>query len=367
MQERKPSILFVDDEQVTRESISMFINRVSSENFICADGKEALETYKNNKIDIILSDINMPQMNGIELAKKIKEINPEQAIILVTAHNDSEHLLDAINLGVDGYIIKPIFVDKLFDKIMEVYEKISLKQKVIDQQKIIIQQEKMVSMGEMVGNIAHQWRQPLNALGSLITNLHIKYDSQTIDQAFYERFFEKSDFLIQKMSETIEDFSNFFKPDKSKQVFEIKSFINDSVKFFKETINDKNIDIKINVSNELEINNYKNELMQVIMNVLKNSYDAYTENEIQNKTIDIDLYLENDRVVISLQDYAGGIDESILDRVFEPYFTTKHKADGTGIGLYMCKMIIENSMNGFIKMENNKNGILTTISLSKQN
>ena len=365
MENKKPSVLFVDDESFTRESIKLFLERITDKCFVCANGREALEVYKNNNIDIVLSDINMPELNGIELSKKIKEINPNQAILLVTAHSDSQYLIEAINLGLDGYVIKPILVDKLYEKITEVYEKITLKQKVIEQQKIIIQQEKMVSMGEMVGNIAHQWRQPLNALGSLITNLHIKYDSNTINQEFYERFFDKSDFLIQKMSETIEDFSNFFKPDKDIQRFGVNKTINESIKFFRDTIYTDDINFEFESLNEVEISNYKNELVQVIMNIFRNSYDAYIENDNKEKPMSIKSYLDRDMVYIIIEDKAGGIPKDKINRVFEPYYTTKHKSEGTGIGLYMSKMIIENSMHGSIKINNTKDGVCTTISLSK--
>jgi signal transduction histidine kinase len=363
LQNKKPTVLFVDDEFFKRESIKLILERITEKYFVCANIREALEIYKNNDIDIVFCDINMPELNGIEFSKKIKEINSNQAIVLVAALNDSKKLIDAIVLDLDGYLVKPISGDKLSKKITEIYEKVILKQKVREQQKIIIQQQRMVSMGEMIGSIAHQWRQPLNSLGSLITNLHIKYDSKTINQYFYESFFYKSDLLIQNMSETIEDFSNFFKPNKEIQKFCLNETINESIKFFRNIIYTDDMNFEYESSNNIKISNYKNELLQVIMNIFKNSYDAYIENDIKEKYMNIKSYVKKDMVYIIIKDKAGGIPTDKINRVFELYYTTKHDSKGTGIGLYISKIIIENSMGGLIKINNTEEGVCTTVSL----
>ena len=359
------SILIVEDDLLALESLEVFLSKISKNVYAANNANDALQLYYEHKPQIIISDINMPSINGIEMSKQIKKDNPEQPIILISANTESEYIIQAVDLNIDAYIIKPILVNKLYDKIVSIYEKIRLKEEIKIQQKIIIQSEKMVSMGEMIGNIAHQWRQPLNALSSLITNLNIKYDSENLDPEFFKVFFTKSDNLIQKMSETIDDFRNFFNPDKAKQEFDLKIFFSDTIDFFINTYRFPNLKINLICDADIKLVSFKNELMQVIINIFKNSYDAYEDNKIDDKRIDVLVSENSDNVLINIIDFAGGIDEEIIKRVFEPYFTTKYKSDGTGIGLYMSKMIIENSMEGNINLVNSENGGVTEIIIPK--
>jgi signal transduction histidine kinase len=179
------------------------------------------------------------------------------------------------------------------------------------------------------------------------------------------KFKDKSNVLIQKMSDTIDDFRNFFYPDKSIELFRVDSAIEEAMNFIKGSYRINGIEIINNINTEIEIKNHKNELIQVLLNIFNNSKDAIKEFNTGDGIVTIGAIELKDSIIITIQDNGGGIDQAIIDRVFEPYFTTKFKDDGTGIGLYMSKMIIEESMHGKLTLVNKNNGVLATIVLDK--
>ena len=226
-----------------------------------------------------------------------------------------------------------------------------------EQEQLLIQQTRLAAMGEMIGNIAHQWRQPLNALGLVLQNLKFSYDMGELDEKMMDKSINKADMLTKNMSKTIDDFRNFFKPNKSKEKFGINENINKAIELVESTFEHHNIKLEKNFSSdELEFHGFPNEFSQVILNILTNAKDAIIENKILNPLVIVETKIENDNICISIKDNANGIDENIVNKIFEPYFTTKDEGKGTGIGLYMSKIIIENNMNGKIEVYNLEKG-----------
>jgi len=223
---------------------------------------------------------------------------------------------------------------------------------------IMFQQSKLASMGEMMGAIAHQWRQPLNVLAINIQMLEDMEENGEINTNFIENFVEKNMKTIQFMSQTIDDFKDFFEPTKQKETFKLEDSITEVLKLIEKQLQNYNISINISSDNS-EIESYKSEFKQVILNLLNNSKEAFIENNIQNPQIDIEI---KERV-ITFSDNAGGIPKEIQNRVFEPYFTTKD--NGTGIGLYMSKIIIEEHLNGKISFIVEDNHTIFKISFNK--
>ncbi len=245
----------------------------------------------------------------------------------------------------------------------ELQEKIK---KIKEKQQILIQNSKMASMGEMIANIAHQWRQPLNSLSALHTVLMMDYeDNGRLTEEEIAQFKEESSQYIHKMSSTIDDFRNFFSPTKEKEQFVVSDAIKESIKFVKDSYLDSNVElIDRTQDGDTQMYSYKNELMQVIMILLNNSRDAVVGNKIEKPQVIVDLVHRDEKIEIRVKDNGGGIDEVIMNRIFEPYFTTKFKSDGTGVGLYMSKMIIEDSIGGELVLENDDDGVLATLILS---
>ncbi|MFK5976761.1 MAG: ATP-binding protein [Sulfurovum sp.] len=232
----------------------------------------------------------------------------------------------------------------------------------IEKDKFLIHQSKLASMGEMIGNIAHQWRQPLNQLSLINITLDTLMRKNRLNLELFEKYFEQTNSTIQSMSETINDFRYFFQPDKEISVFTLSSIFDESLKFLKEGLARHSIEIDIEGYSDCEIVGHKNELVQVLLNLVNNSKDAIVLTEKKDGKIWLSVERDKD-IKIKLQDNGGGIEDDIIDKVFEPYFTTKFKEEGTGIGMYMSKMIIEQSMCGKLYIENRDEGVLVTITL----
>ncbi len=228
---------------------------------------------------------------------------------------------------------------------------------------MMMQQSKMASMGELLSMIAHQWRQPLNAISVTINSLLLKVELGNYDEKLIKEKIESMSEYIKHLSETIDDFRNFFKPDKQKESVCIDDIIKSVLKIIKESIISKGINIELELNCKTYINTYPNELKHVVMNLINNAQDALEEREIQNPSIKISTLNHNGYVVITIEDNAGGIDKSIMDRIFEPYFSTKSKKEGTGLGLYMSKIMVEEHLSGKLNVENTKYGAKFTVTI----
>ncbi|TLP39202.1 sensor histidine kinase [Arcobacter arenosus] len=235
----------------------------------------------------------------------------------------------------------------------------------LEQEQILIQQSKLASMGEMIGNIAHQWRQPLAQISAIHMNMKVTYDFNKFDKKYLDEKIKEANTLTSYMSQTINDFQNFFKPQGEKELFSIKKACEDAFYIIESSLKYHGINLEFDVIEDSEVLGYKNEYSQVILNILSNAKDIFLERKIESPKIKIEIKVGENYSIVKIQDNAGGVEKSILDKIFEPYFTTRHKTQGTGIGLYMAKNIIERNMQGFINVRNFENGALFTIKVLK--
>ena len=226
-----------------------------------------------------------------------------------------------------------------------------------EKEQLLMHQSKLAALGEMLGNIAHQWRHPITRLSLLVQNLKMAYDMNKLDDKYIQKFSSQALDQINYMSATIDDFTNFFKKDKEKQNFKVQLVIDEALKLLEGRI--KNIQIIKEYKNDIDIFGYKTEFSQVILNILNNAVDVLNERNVKNKKIIIRIYDKT----IEIEDNGGGVDEEIKDKIFEPYFTTKFQSQGTGIGLYMSKVIITKHFNSKLEVFNSKNGAIFKIAL----
>jgi PAS domain S-box-containing protein len=247
---------------------------------------------------------------------------------------------------------------------------INLEQKVQEEieknekhQTIMFQQSKLAEMGLILNMIAHQWRQPLNNVSLVVNTMIIKYKKGHLTNDVFDKL--KTDFQkqINYLSHTIDDFQDFFKPKKEKEFFKIKDLVNTTYSLIKPIFDKYQIEFNIDVDSEMSYYGYKNELSQVILNILTNSKDALIEKEIKNKFIKISSKLNQEYLIINIEDNAKGVEKSILEKIFEPYFSTKSSKVGTGIGLYMSKIIITEHFKGEITANNKNDGLKIIIKL----
>jgi len=221
-----------------------------------------------------------------------------------------------------------------------------------EKDQMLLLQSRQAAMGEMIGNIAHQWRQPLNTLGLSIQQLKLFYELGEFTEEFLDQNVTNSMDIIQHMSKTIDDFKDYFKPDKEKVEFSICGVVESTLSLIEDRLKSKNIDVMVVANGDPSIHGFRNEFVQVLLNIFNNSSDAFTERACTNCKISITFGSVNGRAFVAVADNAGGIAEDIINKVFDPYFSTKGPQQGTGIGLYMAKAIIEKNMGGKLTVRN---------------
>jgi len=219
---------------------------------------------------------------------------------------------------------------------------------------LLIHQSRLAAMGEMIGNIAHQWRQPLNALGLLLSNIQDAYAHHECDQDYLDESVARGQRLIGKMSGTIDDFRNFFRPDREKTQFSLEGAVRDALSVVEASFISSGITVALNIEQEVSVVGFPNEYAQVVLNILGNARDAILTQKVRNGRVEIAIGQDEVRAYVSIRDNGGGIADGVMEKIFDPYFTTREK--GTGIGLYMSKMIIENNMSGRIEVRNIPDG-----------
>jgi len=220
----------------------------------------------------------------------------------------------------------------------------------------MIQQNSMAALGEMINNIAHQWRQPLNAISLIIQFVQSAYASGKLSGEEMNSNIQNVMENIMHMSQTIEDFRNFFKLNKVKQEFFISEAVRSAMSLVSASLEHHNIKVEIKTEDDATVIGYQNEYSQVLLNIISNTCDACTEHKVPRPRIFISIAHENERSVLYIRDNCGGIPDDIISKIFDPYFTTRGPDKGTGIGLYMSKMIIEQNMNGQLTVCNTDGG-----------
>jgi len=356
------NILYVEDDlNLNQETFDIFedlFNTVDS----ALDGKEGFEKYikfyQDNKsyYDIIITDINMPKLNGIELIKKIQEINQNQEFIVISAHNDSDKLMNLIDLGVNHFILKPISYNKLIDTLFKVSS--LLENKKIEE-KYHFQQVKNAAMGSMIGNIIHQWKQPLSVISTISSGCSLKLDMDfNIPRDELKNYMDDITESVVRLNNVTNTFKNFLKENKIKTEIVLQEKIEDALVISGTILYDKGIELikNIDIENEIRINTIGNELIEVIVNIVNNAIDIIEEKDIKDSFIKVELIDKGNSVVITIEDNGGGIPEDVIPNIFDEYFTTKSEDKGTGLGLSMSKKIVTDSLKGDLYVENTENG-----------
>ena len=221
---------------------------------------------------------------------------------------------------------------------------------------LLIQKYRQALMGEMITNIAHQWRQPLNNLGLVIQQMPLYFEAGEFNKEFMEETTEKSMELILSMSRIIDDFRTFFRTDQEEATFGVKQVIERTVSLIEKSFEDQKIGIVIHTEGDPVITGYPNEFAQVLLNILMNARDALVIDEVSDALISINGFWEGELAVVTITDNAAGIADKIINKLFNPYFTTKGPDKGTGIGLFMSKTIIEKNMGGRLTVRNTGSG-----------
>ncbi len=220
-------------------------------------------------------------------------------------------------------------------------------------------------MGEMIGNIAHQWRQPLSQVNAAVMTIDdIAYDNGCLNEQMKKELNDIEN-ATKYMSDTIDDFRKFISSNKNDDIFYVKDAIDQCLGIIAKPLERNSIELKIDIDKSLKIQGSSSEFLQVLMIVFNNAKDAIISNKIKNAQIQIKGYTAKDKIILSILDNGGGIQNDIIDKIFDPYFTTKHKSKGTGLGLYISKMIIDGKLNGKLSIKNIEEGACVFIEFDK--
>jgi len=316
------------------------------------------DRIKKANNDFVTNDIYVVSLNkkfklvfvqNKKIINKTNEMSQKLALVMIFIS-----IFLAIPLGI--FFSKPLYnFYKDLDK--RVKEEIA---KTKEKDQLLMHQSKLAALGEMLGNIAHQWRHPLTRLSLLIQNLEMAHKKQKLDKEFLDKFQQKALIQINYMSQTIDDFTNFFKKDTKKEFFCPKKIIEQALQLMDGRIKQNKLEIILDVKNTESIEGYKSEFSQVVLNIINNAIDILKERNVKNKKI----WIRIEGKKIEIEDNAGGISDDIKDKIFEPYFTTKFQSQGTGIGLYMSRVIMTQHFNGELYTYNSKNGAVFVIRFS---
>ncbi|BAK72202.1 sensor histidine kinase [Arcobacter sp. L] len=342
---------YIPNVDVSKELLTYLENEdikkfLEINNYVIKDGK-IITTFKIYQDDIKLADILIfKDLNLIDISE-ITKFKQHAFLYLI---------LFLILLCLTVLIISYYIYSKRLKELNE-YLQQTVNNEIIkndEKNKLLFQQNKMAAMGEMIENIAHQWRQPLSIITTSASSIKLKKEYGILEEKECE---ESLNYIIDTanyLSNTIDDFRYYFSPERSENLFKSKDLIDKALNIVKISFNTNEIKI-IKEIEDCEVLTFENELLQVIINILNNAEDELIKKDKNfEKYIFIKLFKEKNNLKISIKDNANGINEEIIDRIFEPYFTTKHKSKGTGIGLYMCEEIIKKHMKGTISVSNER-------------
>jgi len=254
-------------------------------------------------------------------------------------------------------------LEENINKTKELYKQLLIEQETIKRQhEELISSSRNAAMGEMISMIAHQWRQPLSVINTSIATMKVKQELELLDEKTLFKSFDQIEKTVLFLSETINDFRDYFRPNKIKSTVNLAALFDKSIYFLKAEISNQSIKYHEHIDKTIFLETYKNELLQSIINIIKNSLDAFEDITHTNKHIGLSAQRKGKDIVIKIKDNAGGIDKEILSKVFEPYFSTKSK-NGTGLGLYICHTIITEHLGGTIQIKCIEDTTITTITL----
>jgi signal transduction histidine kinase len=299
----------------------------------------------------------MTENNNKKLIDEILKLSKE--------HDDS--LTNKLLEFIEEYKIQKEKYDKILKQNQFFIKKWDKKNILIHEQydkkdKIIEQQSRLAAMGEMMDAVAHQWKQPLNAISIMVDMLKDDFNHKNVDEEYIEDLNENIHMQIDHMVATLKEFRNFLRPSTKNEEFYIQTIIDNVKVLMKDELISQNLQIHTDIEEDIKIFGNKNEFKHLFINLINNSIDAFNEREIKKRDFYVRCYTENTHIYIEIEDNAGGIPENIIDSIFKPNITTKPEDRGTGIGLYMSAQIVKKH-HGNINVHNTKSGTFFTIIL----
>ena len=349
------NILIVDDVEANLISLEALLESINEDYTIIKanSGMLALEYALNQNIDLIILDIQMPEMDGFEVAQLLKSNKKTRdipVVFLTAAFKSDEWREKGFELGAVDYLTKPIDENQFINRISLYTKLIKTIELNREKDKALSQQSKMASMGEMIGNIAHQWRQPLSVISTAASGVKLEQEMGELTDARLAEMLDKINSSAQYLSQTIDDFRDFIKGETKIVEFNLCEYLEKAFLIEDGIIKNNDIILIKDIDQDIYIKNYANLFLQIIVNIINNAKDALQDIQA-DRYIFVTLKKVDNVAKITIRDNGGGIDKEIMPKIFDVYFTTKHQTQGTGLGLYMTYNMCK-SMNGAIDVSN---------------
>jgi signal transduction histidine kinase len=406
------TILCVDDDKVVLEILKNSFKKLFKEIYTAQDGLEGYEAFKKYNPDIIITDITMPILDGMDMIGKIRELDNDVPIYVSSAIEDSRTLLRSIEYGVNGYVVKPIDIKMLIGKLEKSakiisYEALnkkhqdelkklnnSLEEKVAQQtkeleefnqnlqtkineeiernfiaSKELLSHKKNSHIAELITNLSHQWRQPLSIISALAGGIKVNRSLGIDDPDQEQKDLNQIIKTTKELSATIEKLRVFTKNNKlDKNSFELNQTIEDVLKIVEDGFIEDGITIKRDLKDYIKINSHLKEFSTIILELFLNAKEAINKSAKSTKTIQISTYKdENEDIHIKIKDSGDGFDEESIHKVFDPYYSTKFSSSGVGLSLYFVKDNIRRLFDGAINVSNCDDGAVVSIVIPANN
>lgn len=357
---KKPTILVVDD---THE-IALFIKNLLNDDYILKffkSQKNTLDFLKNKPmIDLILLDIMMPETDAYELCSIIKKtpFYASTPIIFLAPLEKTSNIVKGFECGAVDYITKPFIPEVLKARVKTHVELKLLYDKMIDdlheKEEILFRQSRMMTLGEMFENVTHQWKQPLSIINMSCSIQKINYDFGKLEIDDLMNTLNTVISETEYLSQTIDDFRDFVRNDIEKETFDIKNVFAHTVEILSYRLNKTSIEIHNDIKS-FQYRSYKNFIIQIFINILNNAIDIMQRTSEQN-WIRAESVIKENEIIIKICDSGGGIKVDDIESIFEKYVTTKDKKEDSGVGLYMCREIMQKKLGGKISVYNGDKG-----------
>lgn len=304
-----------------------------------------------------------PSMTVNMFREKIKQINGKNVlkIFFSTYHQRKDGTKYPVDVSLQEITFEGVTAYMAI--IIDTTEREAIRKEMREQEKVMIAQSQHAAMGEMIGMIAHQWRQPITVIAMGANNMLVDIELDGINEESVKEEAENILTQTEYLSKTIDDFRSFFLPDKEKEMVDLEDVMKEAQKIIGKTLKHSNTTFSLRNTNGQKVKTYSRELLQVFINLLKNANEALVENRQEDRQINVLISDHAGSVMITVCDNGGGVDEAIIHKIFDPYFSTKDKNIGTGLGLHMSKTIIEKHMNGRIELNNTKEGACFKLTL----
>ncbi|WP_373035263.1 sensor histidine kinase [Sulfurimonas sp.] len=308
-------------------------------------------SYKDNQYGVVILPLKIGYLTFVY---KDKESDMEYLLSLISKFQQKINFAISACIGVEQL--------ENFNKELEIKVEESVK-KISEHEKLLLVRSKNVVMGEMIEMIAHQWRQPVTTIGMISNNVILNMLLDELDTEILKEDLEGINKQVKYLSDTIDDFRNFFKESKKEEEFILSDVIENSISILEKQFSKAQIDLTFeDNSPNTTLNTFKSELIQALINIISNAKEAFSP-DVQNKHLKVACHKDEENVYITIADNAGGIKSDVIEKIFDPYFSTKKQKNGTGLGLYVCKIIICEHLKGDLSVENIDNGATFKITL----